>query len=117
MPERNERGHFLPGNSGGPGRPPKAKEEEYLTQIGSAFPPDVVVEKLQKALQLAEETNSARGILAAIEMILQYQVGKPVQMEGQSNTHVLALINLLQGMSEPDEPVSQNLMDDDVFGE
>ena len=37
---RDERGRFLPGNSGGPGRPPRAIERDYLSIAGDVITPE-----------------------------------------------------------------------------
>lgn len=77
---RSETGQFLPGHSiKSPGRPKKADELAILNAIRGSFPPEKVKAYLTTAMRLAEEQNSARGMLAVLEFAASYTLGKPVQ--------------------------------------
>jgi hypothetical protein len=91
---RDENGRFLPGHSLGKlgGRPRKAQELAILDSIRSTFPPDVVAEKLRKAMQLAEEQNSARGMVAVLEFAANYTLGKPVQRIQQESSGIVGIM-------------------------
>lgn len=69
---RNTDGTFAPGNSGGPGRPPRATEREYLKAVLDACPPDTWAEIVARAVADAKAGDGqARAWLAS------YLVGKP----------------------------------------
>lgn len=91
--ERDERGRFLPGSSGGPGRPSRRREEELLQAIKAAFPPEVLTEKLQRALEMAEAQQSPRGMVAVLSFAAAYSLGKPTQrIETDRGEERLALL-------------------------
>jgi hypothetical protein len=76
---------FQPGNPGGPGRPPKTKEDAVLNRLKARIDPDDVV---QTIMELMEDTKSWRARLAAIELYFYYTVGKPPQymLHGMAST-------------------------------
>jgi len=56
--ERDENGRFLPGNSGGPGRPARATEREYLTSLVGRVTLDDWAEVVDKAVEDAKVGDS-----------------------------------------------------------
>jgi hypothetical protein len=82
-------GHrFQPGNPGGPGRPPKNKEDAYLNAMREHFTPEQAVGVIDSLLN---DTQSWRARHAGMELLLHYVLGKPTQRIAHS------------GMSTPDE--------------
>lgn len=71
---RDAKGRFLPGFSGGPGRPPKAVEERYALAVKKAVSPADVMSVLRHALAAAK-----KGDVPAMRLILAYAVGVPVE--------------------------------------
>src|SRR5262245_5774318 len=77
--ERDSQGRFLPGWSGGPGRPPKAAEESYIGAFRRAITAEdltKIVSKL-KELALAGDVPAARLLLdrcAPAEQIINQRV-------------------------------------------
>jgi hypothetical protein len=53
MAERNEKGQFAPGTTGGPGRPNRAAEMDYVAAVRVGVPPRVVVKVLKVLVDLA----------------------------------------------------------------
>lgn len=79
-------GHrFQPGNPGGPGRPPKTKEDGVLNELKARVPPSMPVDTI---LELMQHPTSWRARLAGVEMYFYYTVGKPPQylMHSVTNT-------------------------------
>ncbi|PWH15389.1 MAG: hypothetical protein DDG58_11130 [Ardenticatenia bacterium] len=50
---RDENGRFVPGTQGGPGRPRRAVESDYLRALSDACPPEVWAEICQRAVETA----------------------------------------------------------------
>ena len=72
--ERDEKGHFLKGNKGGPGRPKKKREKRYYEIALSAVPLNQWRRIFRKAAQQAEAGDGvARRFLA------DYLLGRPTQ--------------------------------------
>ena len=72
MIERDEHGKFAPGNRGGPGRPPAAKETKYLRAMGSVVTVDDWVEITLRAVEDAKDGN-----YRARDWLSKYIVGPP----------------------------------------
>lgn len=80
MADRDENGQFLPGHTlKSPGRPRKEQELAVLHAITSALTPEEIKDAVVKALTIAINQNSARGIVAVLELLTSYAVGKPTQ--------------------------------------
>ena len=70
-PQRDERGHYLPGNSGNPGGASDARREmQTLARSHS-------VEAIERAVELMRHSKSEAIQLAAISMILDRSFGRP----------------------------------------
>lgn len=70
--DRKHNGTFATGNKGGPGRPPRAIERDYLLTLSECCPPDIWREIVQRAVEDAKQGDGkARDWLAA------YLVGNP----------------------------------------
>ena len=52
--KRSPRGTFAPGTAGGPGRPPRSVERDYLRALSDACPPERWQRIVEKAVELAE---------------------------------------------------------------
>lgn len=86
---RDEHGHFLPGNKGGPGYPGAAKVFEFRKAIQEAVEPGVAAAIIRKAATLA-----LAGNIDAMRLVLDRLVGKPtehVKVEGDLK-HTVATI-------------------------
>jgi hypothetical protein len=71
MPERDSRGHFLPGNGGGPGRPRRSVEASYVRAITSAVPPRTVTAILRKLVARAlDGDGDVKAALAVVKCVL-----------------------------------------------
>jgi hypothetical protein len=70
--ERDEYGRFVKGNGGGPGRPPRAKEHDYLTIMLNIVTPKRWANIVAKATDQAE-----RGDQQARKWLADYIVGEP----------------------------------------
>lgn len=101
MSERNEKGQFEKGNTGGPGRPAKAREQAIL-QIGREV---VTLERwreiFERAYKDAIEDEDGRTRDKARRFLAEYQIGKPAQ-----------IIKLHQSNDETDEYA--DLSDDEL---
>ena len=65
MSDRDDQGKFTKGNPGGPGRPRRSVEQEYLDVLVSAISPDDWRTVVLKALELAQKGDPrAREFLA-----------------------------------------------------
>ena len=69
---RDTRGRFTDGNPGGPGRPRRAVEREYLAAMSDAVPPDLWQKIVLRAVGCAEV-----GERWAIEWLAKYLLGEP----------------------------------------
>lgn len=72
MAERNEKGQFASGNGGGPGRPKRSSEAEYLDALIEVTPIAAWKRIGRKAVQQAE-----RGDAQARRWLSEYLLGKP----------------------------------------
>ncbi len=80
--DRDSQGRFQPGNAGGPGRPRRATEREYLAALRDGCSADDWHEIVQRAVRDAKQgDHSARKWLGA------YLVGEP-----GSRSHSLHLL-------------------------
>ena len=86
---RNPQGRFQPGTKGGPGRPPRATEENYLLALVDACPLETWTEIVQKAVTDAREGDDrSRAWLAS------YLLGSP---KGSAPSPSTALVGRLLG--------------------
>jgi hypothetical protein len=79
MPDKDERGRFLPGNRAAAGVTRSAREQqraimEALQEEGS---PDNILYGLQQLKGCAEKFNSWKAWEAYVTLLLSYQLGKP----------------------------------------
>jgi hypothetical protein len=66
-------GRFVKGTKGGPGRPPKAKEEKYLAMFRETVPPAEFAKATLAVLRKAQE-----GDVKAWTALARYALGVPV---------------------------------------
>src|SRR5271157_3551276 len=71
-PDRDPDGRFQKGGKGGPGRPRRAIERDYLATLSEAVPLSVWQEIVAKAVESAREGDHAARVWLA-----NYLVGKP----------------------------------------
>lgn len=84
--KRNSDGTFAKGNAGGPGRPPRATESEYLRVMMGACSLDTFREVVERAV-----TDAKAGDAQARAFLASYLVGKPSSAGGAPKpTRVLA---------------------------
>jgi hypothetical protein len=74
MTERDERGRFVKGNGGGPGRPKRSREEQYLDVLLGVCTPDEW--KIVCAVALS---RAKAGDAKAREWLGNYIIGKPIE--------------------------------------
>ena len=73
--DRDEKGRFVKGvYKGGPGRPPRVKEVEYLDNFRRRVPPEKLAAVADKLLELALD-----GDVSAIRLLFAYALGQPIQ--------------------------------------
>lgn len=70
VPERDERGRFVRGHNGGPGRPPKAREERFMEITLSAVTFSDWKDIIRKAVSQAK-----RGDASARKFLADYLIG------------------------------------------
>ena len=74
MTERDEQGRFISGNSGGPGRPPKKREERFL---------EITLESCTfadwRAIVKKAVDQARRGNATARKWLSDYVIGPPTQ--------------------------------------
>jgi hypothetical protein len=71
---RDAGGKFAPGNPGGPGRPRRAVEREYLAQLAEACPPETWRQVCQRAVD-----DARAGDAKARDWLAKYLLGaKPL---------------------------------------
>ena len=108
MADRDKSGKFLPGNSGGPGRPKREHETAVLDALRGSFPPERLIAVLEDALQIAQSQNSARGMLAVVEFIAGYALGKPIARVEKSDTNAIdEALARMKAMQQEDESAEQ----------
>ncbi len=79
--QRDERGRFVKGhsisvgNKGGPGRPPRKREEKYLERFRKA----VTLQEFQEAAQALVRVAKS-GDVPAIRLLFSYALGNPKQL-------------------------------------
>jgi len=73
--DRDEKGRFVKGvYKGGPGRPPRVNEAEYLDNFRRRVPPEKLAAVADKLLELALD-----GDVSAIRLLFAYALGQPIQ--------------------------------------
>jgi hypothetical protein len=103
---RDAGGKFAPGNPGGPGRPRRAVEREYLAQLAEACPPETWPQVCQKAVE-----DARAGDARASDWLARYLLGA-------EPPRLLALAADEAGAFTPDEEVAleQKLRQQARFG-
>lgn len=74
MGQRDDKGRFVKGHSGGPGRPPKSREERFLEITLSSVTFDDWKAIIKKAV-----TQAKNGSKDARRFLAEYLLGKPEQ--------------------------------------
>ena len=73
MADRDARGRFLPGNSGGPGRPPAASVHEHRAALVNAVTPDDI-----RAVARMLVDRALEGDVGAAKLLFERLLGAPV---------------------------------------
>jgi hypothetical protein len=94
---RTSRGQFAPSNPGGPGRPRRATERDYLAALSEACPPGVWREIIERAVIDAKD-----GDAKAREWLARYLIGGPKQ-EAES------LLSLAVDEGMDSDPVAEEI--------
>ena len=71
---RNNKGQFVQGNGGGPGRPKRAKEERYYEILISTVTKDSWKAIIERAI-----TDAKKGDTSARKWLADYIIGPPVE--------------------------------------
>lgn len=72
--KRKKNGTFAPGNSGGPGRPKRAVERDYLLKLTTGCSPEDWQEIIEKTVSMAKE-----GDAKSREWLASYLLGSPAK--------------------------------------
>jgi len=108
--DRNDKGQFVKGNSGGPGRPKKEREEKFLEITQSAC----TYSDWRKIIKRAVE-QAKRGDSRARKFLADYLLGPPRQrheLMGTLGNLDLASLSLIQleRLAAGDDPLKVLLM-------
>lgn len=96
MVERGTDGKFLPGNPGGPGRPPRLVERDYLLALSDACPLDRWQHIVEKAIRQAEGGDAqARAWLAKYLC-----AGATLSKKLSDEELTIEIVNMLQADSQ-----------------
>lgn len=98
-------GRILPGSPGGPGRPPKAKEDVVLNLMRVQVPAQKVVDTI---LELLDHPSSWRARESGVRLYMDYMVGTPVRRSVTASTKLETLLNRLGEMSEDEFQVVES---------
>lgn len=101
-PQRDERGHFLPGHKLRPiGKPgPMTKEEKapYLKAITETFSADDLSRMLLQSWAMAVKMEDWRGMLELIRFVAAYQVGKPISRNINAQINPEDILKIFTGV-------------------
>ena len=99
MAERDEKGRFVKGGKGGPGRPKRAVEEKYLRSLRARVKLQDWRAIVDKAVQLAIQEGDWR----ARQWLSDYLIGKPVQRlehTGEGGAGIEYIVKVISGVDE-----------------
>ena len=73
--DRNEKGQFVKGYKGGPGRPPRATEQEYLDAVADTVPLSRFIRMVEKQAQRAErgDIRAFEGVAKLLRLYVERQ--------------------------------------------
>lgn len=87
---------FTKGGEPGPGRPKQVDQRAYIAALAEEFPPDEIRKLVREAIGIARDTNSWRGVVAALEFAANYTLGKPKQRI--ESTGAVSIGDMLAGL-------------------
>lgn len=93
MAERDEKGHFLPGNKASPGRAKRAVEVDFHQLLVDTIKSDDWISIIQRAV-----TDAKQGDRYARQFIAEYRVGKPPQILELKAAEAALLADVLERM-------------------
>jgi hypothetical protein len=97
--DRDARGRFLPGSPGGPGRPRRAVETDYLAALSEAVP----LERWREIVETAVD-QAVAGDAKARDWLGSYLAGKPT---GHPLRCIAIAEAVLQAKAVEDEPATR----------
>ncbi len=92
---------FKPGHKGGPGRPKRKQEEAFIDAAADVFSPAEYTFYLRKALEIALDNNSTRGIILVLNHIRDTAFGRPQQRVRKDVNNFHHLVQTLLDGKEP----------------
>jgi hypothetical protein len=95
---RNNGGRFAPGNPGGPGRPKRTTEREYLIALTEACPPEAWQQIISRCVE-----DAKNGDAKAREWLARYLLGNP---EAKAKTLLTVAIEQEVGI----DPVARGVL-------
>lgn len=123
MPDRDEKGRFLPGNKASPGRPPRQTEGDYLTVITSRISMETWGKVVDRALK-----DALAGDHRARAWLADYLIGKPLLRtlpEGEDDRRDLVMVfqmlpedatyETLNGNTDEQPQLPEPLEDDESY--
>ena len=97
---RDNKGRFVKGNPGGPGRPSRASEQEYLDMLKDRIPPERWAQMVERLISHVEESGSIRAFQALTDRLL----GKaPVVVHDDKDDGYKQLWALMQAEGDDDD--------------
>lgn len=82
------------------GRPKKALELALIAAINEAMPPERITEAIRNAYEFSVKHESPKGIMAVLEFVVSYQLGKPVQRMITQRSTVEELLAQASGVDD-----------------
>jgi hypothetical protein len=95
MPERDAKGRFVKGHSGGPGRPPRRIERDYLDALKAEVTLDRWLMVVRRAL-----ADAIQGDSRAREWLSNYLVGRPPHIIELNAADAALLSDVLAALPE-----------------
>lgn len=86
-----------------PGRKPPKLTRELIQELHDKYPPDTITELIDETLAYARYHKSGKLILATVELLLNYQIGKPVARRIQATVKWSEMLAELDKLGDSDE--------------
>lgn len=85
------------------GRKPPKLTRELIQELHDKYPPDTITELIDETLAYARYHKSGKLILATVELLLNYQIGKPVARRIQATVKWSEMLAELDKLGDSDE--------------
>ena len=115
-PNHTANGKFAPGNKAGHGRK-DSKREMFSRVAASALTPAEYRFWILKALHMAADAGSARGIVMVLDHIRDTAIGKPKVQKGEGAGGFSVIINALMADMRAGAQVDGDEQGDGIVGE